>query len=83
MSEVQHLRIVRREPDQDLIGKLERLLEEAKAGKFVTVAVATQYADGSIGTMYAGGEGRGRNLWTMIGAVSWLSKRLHDAAESL
>jgi hypothetical protein len=81
MSEVRQLNIVRNKPDESIVQALERVLESAKRGEFVGVVFAAQYGDGAVGTLVCRGEGS--SIWTLMGAVQQLTRRLSDQAERL
>ena len=61
-------------PDEDMLSKLEDLLDMCKSGEVTGVAVASINRDGSIGTLYAGLE----NVFKAIGAIEYLKTRIMD-----
>lgn len=59
-------------PTDDVIEKLEGLLEVAREGRISSVAIAVVYRDGTTGDSWS----KAHNIGTLIGSVSVLWHRL-------
>jgi hypothetical protein len=76
-SKVVPLRVVGKKPCQDTIKFLEMLLEQAKDGELIGVAVAGHARGNGISTGYTE-SCLDHGLFTTLGAVDYLGRRLRD-----